>query len=105
VKVSTSYGSQPIWSRDGRRLYYRGASDTLMVADVRLTPAFEVIARRMLFKTAGTGTGTGLGPGSYDVSPDGKRFLMTEPATLGELTVIHNWASQVRARMRQQSRR
>jgi serine/threonine-protein kinase len=72
VPVSLNGGTEPCWSRDGRELFYR-EGDAMMAASVRTQPAFAVTERRRLF------SGAFLPGGSfreYDVTPDGRRFVM-----------------------------
>jgi serine/threonine-protein kinase len=72
VPVSVLGGTEPVWSRDGRELYYR-TSDSLMAASVALSPSFAVTGRRRLFN------GTFLSGGflrEFDVAPDGQHFVM-----------------------------
>jgi hypothetical protein len=39
---------------------------------------------------------------NFDVSPDGKRFLMINPASSDvDVIVVHNWAREVRERWRE----
>jgi serine/threonine-protein kinase len=95
VQVSVRGGSEPVWSRDGRRIFYR-SDGKFMVADVSTTPTFHVTARvefmedRYLHSPAPHA--------NYDVTPDGKRLLVLE----GEpqrLRVAHDWSSEVRAKL------
>ena len=72
VPVSLQGGTEPVWSRNGRELFYR-SGDSLMVAPVALSPTFAVSARHSLF--AGTFLSSGGFP-EYDVTPDGKSFVM-----------------------------
>ena len=72
VPVSLQGGSEPVWARNGRELFYR-AGDSLMVASVTLSPEFAVAGRRRLF------TGAFLSGGAfreYDVAPDDQHFVM-----------------------------
>jgi serine/threonine-protein kinase len=78
VQVSASGGGQPVWSRDGRSLVFRGDGG-VQEAAFRSTPEPAAESPRVLFADrfaspqAGTHTG-------YDVFPDG-RFLMVEDET------------------------
>ncbi len=72
VSVSLQGGSEAVWSRNGRELFYR-SGDSLMAATVVTAPTFGVTGRRLLF------TGRYLNSGTfreYDVSPDGQHFVM-----------------------------
>jgi Tol biopolymer transport system component/tRNA A-37 threonylcarbamoyl transferase component Bud32 len=96
VQVSADGGTEPVWSRDGRRLFYRG-SGKLMVAEVRTAPSFGVIARdTMLTDTYAFATNP---HANYDVLPDGAHFLFLEPDRSGEMVVVVNWGATLRARM------
>jgi serine/threonine-protein kinase len=82
-QVSTAGGTQPLWSKKTKELFYVGADGTLMGVSVEAigatwnngTPTKLLEAR---YLTAGGASGGR----TYDVSPDGKRFLMVKgPAT------------------------
>jgi len=62
-----------VWSRQGREIFYR-QDDRLMAVDITTTSALSAGTPRMLFRGIYRTGVFGL-PG-YDVSPDGKRFLM-----------------------------
>ena len=96
VQVSTDGGSEPVWSRDGRRLFYRGGRD-LMAAVIRPNPAFTVVARdSVLVDTYMYATNP---HANYDVMPDGNHFIFLEADDEGELIVVANWTSVLRARV------
>jgi serine/threonine-protein kinase len=96
VQVSTGGGTEPVWSRDGHRLFYRGERE-LMAAVIRPGPGFTVAARdTVLTDTYMYATNP---HANYDVMPDGKHFIFLEPDNAGELIVVANWSSVLRARM------
>jgi hypothetical protein len=97
VQVSTGGGTEPVWSRDGRRLFYRGERE-LMAAVIRPGPGFTVAARETVL--ADTYAYAPNPHANYDVMPDGTHFIFLEPDNAGELIVVSNWASVLRARMR-----
>jgi Tol biopolymer transport system component len=70
-QVSPSGGAEPRWDRSGRSLYYRNA-DTLFTVAIEPGPTFRAGARRALF----TGTFVTDLRSGYDVSPDGRRFVL-----------------------------
>jgi len=73
VQVSTEGGGEPVWSRDGRTLFFRNGNAMLRAAVAAGTrPA--VSRAEVLFEGA-YATGAG-GVAAYDVSPDGRRFVM-----------------------------
>jgi serine/threonine-protein kinase len=96
VQVSARGGSEPVWSPDGKRLFYRGDGH-LMAARLNTTNEFAVVARDTLF--ADTYQFATNPHANYDVMPDGAHFVFLKPAAEGSMIVVTNWASVVRARM------
>ncbi len=98
-QISVGGGSQPVWSRDGKELYYRGDRQ-LMVVGVRLSPGFSATEQRPLF--ADTYEIEHRDDRNYDVSLDGKRFLMVKtertPAST-QLVVVLNWFQELQRHM------
>ncbi|HEU4417608.1 MAG TPA: hypothetical protein VFT55_01640, partial [Planctomycetota bacterium] len=90
VQVSTGGATEPMWSRDGRELFYRAedaASVQLVAATIDHEP-LRVTSRRTLFSLDGYDAAQP--HANYDVSPDGKSFVMVHRAPTGRLTVIQN---------------
>ena len=96
VQASANGGTEPVWSRDGRQLFYR-ANGRLMAADVRTRPGFSVVARDSMF-TDKYVFATNPHP-NYDVLPDGSHFVFLEPDQSDEMVVVANWRAALRARM------
>ncbi|MDA2912837.1 serine/threonine-protein kinase [Acidobacteriia bacterium AH_259_A11_L15] len=98
ARISTEGGEEPIWSRDGRKLFYRYGSRWYVV-DLDLGAEFRAGTPRLLFE----GPYINVFGYSYDVSPDGERFLVIEGAeqekTLTELVVLTNWFDELRRRV------
>ena len=96
VPVSVGGGTTPVWSRDGRRIFYANGNK-LLAASVATSPAFSVTAREVLFEGNYLEAG---GHAPFDVAPDGKSFLMLRPVSGNseEIVVIHNWLAELRAR-------
>ena len=91
-QISTGGGSRPVWRRDGRELFYIAADGKLMAVEVKLGSKLEAGAPKPLFDTR-------LGNGPFDISPDGRRFLLANPsedAGRTPMTVVVNWTSQVK---------
>jgi serine/threonine-protein kinase len=72
VPVSLLGGTEPVWSRNGRELFYR-SGDSLMTASVTLSPMFAVTGRHSLFTNSFLSSGRFP---EYDVTPDGQHFVM-----------------------------
>jgi serine/threonine-protein kinase len=97
--ISNDGGVEPVWSHSGRELFYR-ADDKMMVVDVTQsdTPAFG--KPRVLFEGSyifATSEGQ-----EFDVSRDGRRFLMLKPQRVPvatPLNVIVNWFDDLKRRV------
>ena len=87
-QVSLDGGTEPVWSRDGRELFYRSGS-ALYAAEFRAGSAFDVVRRTRLFVEPEYATD--LTHRFYDVTPDG-RFVMVRDLEGGSLlNVTLNW--------------
>jgi eukaryotic-like serine/threonine-protein kinase len=95
--VSTMGGSQARWSPDGKELFYVAPDAKLMAVALRPrtgSPQMEAASPVALFRTSISGVtmrGSGI---EYDISSDGKRFLMNtlveQPGT--PITLVLNAA-------------
>jgi Tol biopolymer transport system component len=101
LQVSQDGGTEPVWSPDGRELFYRGFVDgqpKLMVAALRMTPELEVLSRKGLFPVDEIVGGSP--HANYSISPDGKTFVMVRRAPTNRIVVLQNLPELVR-RIRQ----
>lgn len=96
--ISPGGGAQPRWSHDGRELFYRTQDPSQVLAvDIQTTPSFRAGTPKVLFEEHGSYAQF------YDVSPDGKRFLMVkrpdsaQPSAI-QATVVLNWFEELRLR-------
>lgn len=86
-QISTGGGGLPVWSRDGRELYFISADKKMMAVEVKANGTkFEAGVPKALFAVPAQA--------QFDVSKDG-RFLIHVPvdtaATNVPLTVVVNW--------------
>jgi dipeptidyl aminopeptidase/acylaminoacyl peptidase len=93
VRVSTNGGAQPRWRRDGKEIFYIATDGKLMAAPVKTSPHFEAGAPTALFRSQIVSSGSaGI---RYDVTPDGKQFLVNSLGNGNEagtqITVVLNW--------------
>ena len=93
--VSTRGGGFPVWSRDGRELFYRASDGYIMAVPVGAGSDFEPGVPVPLFKPGAAVSGIGVGT-FYDVAPDG-RFLinMFVERTSPPATVVLNWPAGI----------
>ena len=108
IQVSNTGGVYPVWSRDGRELFYlqRGSPAQLMSVSVDTDPTtqrFVVGGREALFEWTARQAGNGR---HYDVAPDGQRFLVikdgverTEGQASPPINVVINWTEELKARV------
>ncbi|MBI3048436.1 MAG: PD40 domain-containing protein [Acidobacteria bacterium] len=93
-QVSTDGGTSPLWSRDGRELFYRNG-DRMMVVDVAAGAEPGLSRPRMLFEQR-YAYGTTITTPNYDVRPDAQGFVMVrEPAQTARLNVVMNWFTEL----------
>ena len=100
--ISKDGGTMPRWRRDGRELYYWALDGRIMAVDVDGSgPAFQASTPRELFKVQPPTLRTN--DISFDVMPDGQRFLIVEPVERVQsqpLTFITDWLAAVSRRSR-----
>ena len=99
--VSTNGGAKPLWSLDGKELFYSNLSDELMVVTVETDPDLKLGKPQKLFDI-----GQYLG---YDIDPDGKRFLMIKGVEETEddsaqggprkIVVVTNWFEELKEKV------
>jgi hypothetical protein len=89
-----------VWSPDGRELFYRSRDGKrLLSVSIRTEPELEVGAERVLLEGLRMPAPIWIGDGpSYDVSPDGERFVMvleTETPETMKVVVVLNWLEEL----------
>jgi len=97
VRVSSGGGREPVWSRDGRELFYQSGARLMAAPLLQTSPDVRFGAARIVldggFLTSSQNT-----PRTYDVGRDG-RLLMIQP--LGEaprpsFVLVLNWFQELR---------
>ncbi|MBP1609554.1 MAG: serine/threonine protein kinase [Acidobacteria bacterium] len=104
-QVSTSGGHTPLWSPNGRELFYLN-EDAVMRVPVETEPAFSAGKPETLFRGAYVRFSTSDGQ-PWDISPDGKRFLMMkEPEAVApggggpnKVNIVLNWFEELKQRV------
>jgi hypothetical protein len=99
IQVSTTGGRAAVWSRDGRRLYYRSIDGDEIVA-VDIAPGASPTLSRPI--TVARLPRAGGGFANFDVMPDG-RLLVIDDQSAGayatELRIVVNWFDELRQKM------
>ena len=95
--VSAGGSVKPLWSPDGRELFYRRGA-ALMAVPVETDATFAHEAPEVLFEGDYHDAANGR---TYDISPDGQRFLMIkeDPGTgenARQMIVVQHWFEELR---------
>ncbi len=100
-QISTEGGTEPVWNRSGRELFFR-SGDKMMAVDIGTQPSLTVGKPHVLF--AGAYVPTPVTFPDYDVSPDGQRFLMLKPVESAavaptQINVVLNWFEELKQKV------
>jgi Tol biopolymer transport system component len=96
VQISTNGGWEARWSRDGTKLFYR-TSSAVRAATLDITGAMPRLVRSdSLFPDTWVSNS---GAFSWDVSGDGKRFLLRREIGGARIVVEKNWLPEVVAKL------
>jgi serine/threonine-protein kinase len=106
-RISSAGGRNPLWSHDGRELYFRDFDGAMWAVPTRLQPGFAAGEPVRLFANANYAHGGRRMSGrNYDVARDGRRFLMVKEAGRAApaegsagLVVVLNWFEELRRLM------
>ncbi|HEX6316819.1 MAG TPA: protein kinase [Gemmatimonadaceae bacterium] len=98
--VSAGGGTEPVWGPNGKELFYVSSDRVLQVVDVNLQGVFTRKPPRPMFSV--NAFVRELNSRSYEVAPDGQRFLMIRgtPATAGAPVLVTNWVSELRRKLK-----
>ena len=99
IQISSTGGTEPVWARDGRRLFYR-SNGRFVAAAIAATRPFRVTSRTTFMDDDYL---PAVSPhANYDVSPDGKTLLVLKGDN-PRLVVVHNWWAEARRGLRADS--
>ncbi|MEX2282196.1 MAG: protein kinase [Gemmatimonadota bacterium] len=94
-QVSNEGGGAPVWSRDGRRIYFINGP-RLFSANLVTTPALAVTSRDTLFQSVFLSVWE---TANYDAAPNGGLIWMRSPSPNEQTIFVHNFKSELRKRM------
>jgi serine/threonine-protein kinase len=107
-QVSTAGGRNPLWSSDGTRLFYlqddTAGTMQIVSVDVQTQPSFAIQKTTPLPIKGVIGS---LGPRHYDISPDGKYFVVMLPKSQADaaktppeqINITLNWFEELKKRV------
>ena len=98
-QVSNNGGRKPVWSPDGRVIYYQNLKkDQTWAVTVFTAPRFEAGAGRLLIDGQYAHGLWEIVP-DIDIAPDGKSFVMIKPdeewGRATEIRVVLNWFDEL----------
>ncbi len=101
-QVSVKGGLSPIWSPDGKEIFFVSTVGKMMSVSVKTFPAFSADQPRELFDVSQM-----YFPNNpvtnFDISPDGKRFIMVRNAHIGtnvtSFNMVQNWIAELQREM------
>ena len=100
-QVSTTGGTRPIWARSGQELVYVSPTGALMGVGVARGPSWAATTPTLVVKE-GYFTNLNWWGRSYDISPDGQRFLMIKEggadgtAAPASIIVVQHWVEELK---------
>jgi len=95
LQISTDGGSEPMWGRNGRQLFYRNG-DKMMVTSIQIAPTFKAETPRLLFEGRFL-PGYNDFASNYDVTEDNEKFVMvTSSETSAPINVVLNWFEELK---------
>ena len=100
-QISTDGGTKPVWNPNGRELFYRNGNK-MMAVEITTKPNFALGNPHVLFERPYILANVPIS--NYDVSPDGRRFLMVKPteqaqAAPTQINVVLNWFEELKRRV------
>ena len=102
-QVSTAGGTRPLWARSGQELFYVAPTGALMRVGVERGPSWAATTPALLVKDGYSTSPGGFFARTYDISPDGQRFLMIkegggagQTAAPPQIIVVQHWVEELK---------
>ena len=101
-QISTEGGGEVVWNPNGREIFYR-AGNKIMAADIPAQSSFSAGRPRAVVELTWD-PGPNSFPSTYDVSPDGQRFLLVKPPVgrasgLTQINMVLNWFEELKQKV------
>jgi serine/threonine-protein kinase len=98
-KISIDGGNEPMWAPSGKELFYR-EDDKMMKVNIKPEPEFAAGTPEFLFEGRYLAQSPHTPMALYDISPDGRYFLMIqeadEEAAPLQIHVVLNWEEELK---------
>jgi serine/threonine-protein kinase len=102
-QVSEAGGTRPVWARSGQELIYVALTGALMRVGVTRGPTWAATAPTLLVNAGYFAPAGGNAGRTYDIAPDGQRFLMIkqgggadQTAAPANLIVVQHWDEELK---------
>ena len=95
--VSDAGGTEPVWGRSDKSIYYRGPIGEIIEVPVTTGSSLSLGERKVVL------TGDYLTDSShpnYDVMPDGRFVMLKRSGAEAQTVVVHNWGRELREKTR-----
>jgi eukaryotic-like serine/threonine-protein kinase len=93
-RISVAGGNNPLWSGDGRTLFFRNGQDEFEAVRIGTGPDLELLERSVLFDVTGLA-------GRFHPAPGDSLFMARRtggPTSDARIVLVRNWASELFAR-------
>ena len=99
-QVSTGGGTRPLWSRTGEELFYVTPKGAILRVGVGRGASWTPTTPTTVVKEGYTTALVGFSGRTYNLSPDGQRFLVfksvSEPTALPQLIVVQHFDEELK---------
>ena len=97
VQISAGGGTEPIWSRDGKSVFYRNGAG-LLEAKLTASPSMRVASRDTAIARMGLLVSSGVVAG-YDAAPDGRFIGRSSNKDDYQLVIVPNWRVELEQKL------
>lgn len=97
VQISAGGGGEPVWSRDGKSVFYRNGP-AMLEAKLATSPSMRVITRDTAIAQMGSIVQGGLAA-AYDVAADGRFLGRSSNKDDYQLVIVPNWRIELEQKL------
>jgi Tol biopolymer transport system component len=93
MQVSENGGVEPLWSKDGKKLFYRNSRSEIVSVEVETSPVFRKGKSEVLFEDTFIKR---INHQNYDIHPINQQFLMLKNIGSSGIIVVLNWTEELK---------
>jgi len=103
-RISVGGATQPVWTKNGREILFRGNSQEFFSATITSFNPFRAETPRLIYKQQGNGFSSTTPVRAWDATPDGERLLVTQDKEsndkpVNQLAIVLNWDQELQRRV------